>query len=389
MLEELRKELERIARAGALRSLSPTRPISGSLVEQRGKQVLDFTNWDFLGVGSNPKVRRAAQSALERGALGSASCRAAAGTNAETVSAESRLAAFLGTEAALLLPSKNQGIFTFFTSLLTERDVLLADEFALAPVSDAAYLMHAEYRTYKSLDASSLMTELEKSRHFARRFVFCEGLSPITGAPAELKNITAQAARFDAQLIVDESFSLSALGVRGAGRIEEAAVLPPLCIIGDFGHSMGLFGGFLAGPQTLISYLQQRSRAIGIDAPLPAAVASAVEAALEFVELAHLSRDELTKRAIRLTDAMRAAGIKLPSPAASPVLSVPLPKLSKARELEAALFQRGFLAEVVSSQVPFSEVAYLRLIVTSRHTEKQLEALAETMIELVPRVLRN
>jgi glycine C-acetyltransferase len=390
VLDELRKELELMARAGALRSLSPTRCIAGAVVETRGKQVVDFTNWDFLGVGTHPKVRRAAQSALERGAVGMSSGRFASGTSAEILSAEVRLAAFLGTEAALILPSKNQGIFTLFSALLSERDVLLADELTQAPVNDAAFLVHAESRAFNSLDPTSLIAELEKARIHPHRFVFCEGLSPITGVPAELRNITAQAAKYDAQLIVDESFSLSALGVRGAGRIEEEAVLPPLCIVGDLGHSIGLFGGFVAGPQTLITYLQQRSRALMLDAPLPSALAAAVEAAIEFVELAHLSREELQKRAKRASEALRAAKIALPSPAAvSPVISLPVAKLSKAKELEAALLQRGFLSEVTSAQVPFSEVAYLRLVITTRHTDKQVDSVVEALIELVPRVLRS
>ncbi|NDC37385.1 MAG: pyridoxal phosphate-dependent aminotransferase family protein [Proteobacteria bacterium] len=340
-------------------------------------------------VGANPTVRRAAQSALERGSLGVASSRFASGTNPEITSAEARLAAFLGTEGALLLPSKNQGIFTLFAALLGERDVVFADELTQAPVSDAAFLVQAEYRTFKNTEPTSLLTELEKARHQSHRLVFCEGLSPVTGLPAELKAVAAQAARFDAHVVVDESFSLSALGVRGAGRIEETAALPPLCIVGDFGHSMGLFGGFLAGPQALLTLLQQRSRALGIDAPLPPALAAATEAAVDFVELAHLSRDELQKRSQRFTDNLRAAGLHLPSPTPTPVVSIPVPRLSKARELEAALFQRGFLAEVVATQVPFSETAYLRLVLNTRQTEKQLESATETIIELVPRVLRN
>jgi 7-keto-8-aminopelargonate synthetase-like enzyme len=71
------------------------------------------------------------------------------------------------------------------------------------------------------------------------------------------------------------------------------------------------------------------------------------------------------------------------------VISLPVAKLSKAKELEAALLQRGFLSEVTSAQVPFSEVAYLRLVITTRHTDKQVDSVVEALIELVPRVLRS
>lgn len=390
MLEELKKELEKLTRAGTVgRLLSPSRIINGAIVETRGKQVVNFSNWDLLGVGENQRVRRAAQSALERAPLSAAASRLSTGTSAEIVAAENRLAGFLGAERALLLPSKNQGIFTLIAALLSDRDAVITDELTQAPVGDAAYLLQADFRTYRSSDPASLLSELERARMRARRLVFVEALSPITGHLADLKFISAQSNRFDAALVIDESFTLGGYGVRGAGGVEASALLPPFCVLGDLGHSFGLFGGFLAGSQVLISYIEQRSRALGIDTALPPALAAAVEAALDYIELAHLQREELFKRAKLVREQLVAAGILDLATHTSPILSLPFPKASKAAELTAALFNRGFMVEVVTAQVPFSEKSYVRAIITNRHTERQLEGFVNTVIELVPRVLRK
>ena len=389
VLEELKKELEKLTRAGTARLLSPARIISAATVDIRGRQVVNFTNWDLLGVGESQRVRRAAQSALERGPLSAASSRLGTGTSAEIVAAENRLAGFLGAERALLLPSKNQGIFTLIAALLGDRDAVITDELTQAPVGDAAYLVQADFRTYSGSNPASLISELERARMRARRVVFAEALSPLTGQLADLKLIASQAVRFDAALVVDESFSLGGYGVRGAGGVEAAAILPPFCVIGDLGHSLGLFGGFLAGSQVLISYIEQRSRALGIDTALPPSLAAAVEAAVDHIELAHLQREELFRRARLARDPLVSAGVIDPGTQLSPILCIPFPKASKAAELSAALFNRGFKVEVVTSQVPFSEKSYVRAIVTNRHSDRQLEGFVNTVIELVPRVLRK
>ena len=143
MFKPLDLELKRLKAAGLDRRLPVSGNRSSGMVEIGGRKVIDFTGTDYLDAASNPRVTRAAIQALATHGISQSPARTSAGSLVELVSAEDRLARFLGAEAALFFSSRNQALLSMLAGILSQGDQLAFDECSHAPVADAAYLLEA------------------------------------------------------------------------------------------------------------------------------------------------------------------------------------------------------------------------------------------------------
>jgi 7-keto-8-aminopelargonate synthetase-like enzyme len=99
-----------------------------------------------------------------------------------------------------------------------------------------------------------------------------------------------------------------------------------------------------------------------------------------------VERVNLNRLAARLRDGVSAMGMRVSSQASGPIVSLLFQKTRQAEELLRALFQRGILAEVVYQQKPLSEASALRFLVNSKHTEKHVDHVLESLSDTLPRV---
>lgn len=389
MLHDLRAELEKLSAAGPKAELHCASSKTGNLVETKGKEVVSFSNWDFLDIRNNQRLKRGAQICIEEGGISAPSSRFCGGTTRAHLSCERRLAEFFGTESALLFSSKNQVVLSLITSVFSERDLILADELAHSPIADAAFLVGAEVATYRGADLATLEKELEKNRSGRRRFVFIESVSPLSGALVDL-NLAQELARMHgANLIVDETFALGSLGLRGAGCSEEWSTFGQAelcCKYGDLSCGLGVFGAALAGPEILISCVLARSRTAATEAPLPPALARSIETAIDLTELQPIMRGKIRLLAERLRRGISKISSRGLADGSSPIIGLSLDRHRQCVELAGALFQRGFLVDVLPQLKPLSEAAVVRFLVNASHTEKQIDELLQALSDLLPRI---
>lgn len=376
MLKRITSELEQLASIGQARQLHPTHHHANGAVEIRGRRVLDLTSWDFLGINGNPRFRNSIQRDVDALGLGISSPRSAAGNHQRHIACEYRLAQFMGTQSAVLFSSKNQVVLSLVTSLVTEGDTIYVEESMQSPVSDAAYLVNAQVVTYESHALSLLKAELAKGKGFGRRIIFAESLSPATGVQTDLRAIGDIARASDSSLIVDESYALGSIGLRGAGGLEAAGLAnTALCAYASVSYALACYGAFAAGSAALAGYLVNRSKTFISEPPLPPALATAIETALEIAELSPVQREHTRLKAAKLRGALKAMGLRKIEGEDSPVICIPTPKLSQAQEIAEAFFHRGFLVEALPKGVPKSDSALVRLLVSPHLGERQIEEL--------------
>lgn len=387
ILEELRADLEKLAVLGRLRECVPQQRREAAYIELRGRTLLDFGSWDYLGVGAHKQVKRALQTAVEQGGVSSGSSRLSAGTSAAHVNVEKRLAEFLNTEAALVLHSRNQAVLSLLTAVTGESDMLYVDELLQCPVHDAAYLVNAAVETYK--DIAALEALLQKDKGHRRRFIIADSLSPLSGAVTDLAPLFALANRCECSLIVDESFALGAIGPRGAGGAELLAMKlnqpvqrHMLALIADLSFGVGTYGGVVAGSRTLIDFVINHSRSLSVDPAVPPALLAATDAALGVVELKLGERERICALAQKIKAALPSPLLLAPIENVSPVVTLRTKKLKAAYEIAAALLQRGIFVEAASRGTLLSEEGIVRMVVGSRHSERQADDLVRALSEL-------
>lgn len=389
MSDELRKEIEQFNLSTAAKEFAPAVSRKAGIIELRGKRLVDFTSWDCFRLNESPALKRAAQHAIEQSGFGASASRALSGTRQSHLSCEARIAAFLGTESALLFSSRNQVILSLITALTSERDTVLSDELSQSPVADACYLSGAQTLFFDSTDPASLEAELKKL-HDGRKFVFIESTQGVTGKVCPIDELAPVCAASSAALCVDESFSLGLVGNRGAGMADlwPLSVRPlvqycdaSLCLCGN--------GAFLAGPAYLTNYIASRSRTFSSEcAPCPASAAW-LELAIEIIEVKLLDRQKLYQFADKLRRGFEMAGLTPFPKSNGPIVCLAFDTLAIARKFESALVSRGFLAEALSCPTFLENRAALRFIPNIGHSQEQLQELLEASSDIWKRLNRK
>ena len=387
MLKRIQTELKRLTETKSLREFHVAAGRDPGSIKIRGKKVTDFTNWDSLNLNSDARFVSAFQREAEISGVGSMAPRASSGTSPAHFALEKRLADFLGAETALLFSSANQVVLSLVSSLLGEGDCVIVDEGVHGRVVDAATLVHAETLDFETTDPDSLARALEISKPYKNKLVVCEAVNPITGDALNLQTITEITNRFAVPWVLDESYSLGILGLRGAGLLD-GLELPQnlLCRFGSLSFGMGGYAAFFAGPKFLSDYLIYRSRTFTTEPAIPPALAAALETAINIAELEHGKRTRLLELTERAKSALKLSGLSLSGNANAFFVMIPFAKKTNATEIAEGLFQRGFLVDVVTSINVMDQGASIRVIMNAAHKDKDIDDFCAALTELNKRV---
>lgn len=388
MLRELKLESEQYQAITPPRELPIALRTDDGCIEVKGKKVVDYSSWDFLGLSKNPRLLRAAQLSLEECGVSSCSPRLFGGTSILHRRAETSLAAFLGQNSAISFSSRNQAALSIVSSMMSERDALLCDEHSSLPCSDAAYLSNSSIHYFRSDEPDTLEAALENCATKRRRLVCIETISPLTGAVSPLPELIAAARRHSAGVVVDESFAVGAIGSRGAG-VSDGFQFGEELIAIVVDSSLGLASGatYVCGSSIAIDYLLSRSRTFQSEvAPCPA-LCAALEAALAACELDITSRAKLQRSAAYFSSNLAKTGLKVLG-GDSPVICVLFERRSLARAFADAMFKRGSLCDVLPLNFSLKESCVVRFVVRACHSESQIEASLQVASDVVGRVER-
>lgn len=118
--EHLQQEIEKWREEGVFRPLTEIASEQGSKVVIRGKEVIQLSSNNYLGLTTHPRLRKAAIEAVEKYGAGTGSVRTIAGTFSMHEQFEEKLAQFKNTEATLVFQSgftTNAGVIA---SILSE-----------------------------------------------------------------------------------------------------------------------------------------------------------------------------------------------------------------------------------------------------------------------------
>lgn len=385
MFPNHRQELDSLKATGRLRAFTPVVGREGVSISYKGKKLIDFTNWDLFHINSNEDVLRVVHSELEHWGLGGNSPRLSSGSAPHHISLEKRLAKFLGYESSLLFSSRNQASLSLAIAILDERTFAFVDELSQSPIADAGYLVNANVVPFDTENPQSLSDELSKAPETARKVVFVEGVSPVRGTAADLAALIAISAKHAAIVIVDESFSLGVLGVRGGGAVEASgSVQRPYCCYGSLSFGYSGSGAFVACDSSLASYILNQSRTFLAEGAMPAAFAAGMETALDVIELSGAGRERIGILGSRMRRGLMDCGAHV-SEEALPLVCVPFPSKDEASEMAAALMERGFLVEVASKGAVRDSAVILRLLINTSHTEAHVDSLLQAFSDVISR----
>lgn len=239
----------------------------GPRMQFQGKDILNWSLNDYLGLANHPEVRKAdTDAAIEYGAAYPMGARMMSGHTNYHEQLERELAEFVMKESAYLLNFGYQGIMSTIDSLVTRNDVIVYDVDAHACIIDGVRLHSGKRFTYRHNDVESMEKNLERATKLAETtgggiLFITEGVFGMRGQQGKLKEVVAMKKKYNFRLLVDDAHGFGTLGKTGAGAGEEQGVQDGIDVyFSTFAKSMANIGAFVAADKEIIDYLKYNLR---------------------------------------------------------------------------------------------------------------------------------
>ena len=244
----------------------------------RGREVLNWSLNNYLGLANHPEVRKAdAEAAAKYGMAAPMGARMMSGQTKWHEQLERELAAFVGKPDAFLLNYGYQGMVSIIDCLLTRRDVVVYDSEAHACIIDGLRLHKGKRFVYGHNNEESLRLQLQHATELANEqnggvLVITEGVFGMKGDLGFLDVITRMKKEFQFRLLVDDAHGFGTMGPGGRGTAAHFGVVDQVDVLfNTFAKSMAGIGAFVSGPRWLINLLRynMRSQLYAKSLPMP------------------------------------------------------------------------------------------------------------------------
>jgi len=380
--DDLRGRLDEIREAGLYKSehLISSPQAARVRVVDRG-QVLNLCANNYLGLADHPAIVSAAHEALERWGYGMASVRFICGTQEAHRELEERLAAFLGTEEAILFGSCFDANGGLFEALLGPEDAVISDALNHASIIDGIRLCKARRLRFANGDMDELEARLEEAADARHRLIATDGVFSMDGYYARLPEICDLAERHNAIVMVDDSHAVGFVGEGGRGTHELHGVMGRVDIItGTLGKAMGgASGGYVAARSEVVDLLRQRARPYLFSNSLAPPITAASLRALDLIEGSSELRARLAGHTEHFRGRMGELGFEI-LPGTHPIVPVMVGDAVRAARLAEGLISRGVYAVSFSFPVVPRDTARIRTQMSAAHSREDLDFAIEQFV---------
>jgi len=379
MFETLAQELQNLAARDLRRRLTVVEEVlPGGKVRVGGRVLLNLSSNDYLGLSQDLRLITAAQETAARWGVGAGASRLVAGHLALHREVEDKLAAFKGTEAAVIFSTGYMANLGVISALVGSGDTVFCDRLNHASIYDGIRLSGAILARFPHRDMDRLEGLLQKAGP-GRRLIITDTVFSVDGDRAPLKEIVELKDRYGAVLMVDEAHATGVLGPGGAGLAEELGLTQRVEVhMGTFSKALGSLGGYVAGDQRLIDYLHNRARSFIYSTAMPPQVVGAIGAALDIVSQEPERRRYLLSEAKIFRDALTQAGFDLLG-SESQIVPVLVGENARTLELAAHLRERGLLAVAFRPPTVTPGRARVRFSLSAAHSREDLIAAREAI----------
>jgi glycine C-acetyltransferase len=372
-LEYLSTELDAIERQGVRRRLRVLDGEQRSTASVDGRQVVNLSSNNYLGLTTHPRLRERALQATEQLGVGAGSVRTIAGTMRLHVDLEARLAEFKHTEAALVYQSGFTANAGTVAALLTTGDFVISDELNHASIIDGARLSRATIKVFPHKDVDAARRILGELPGSGRKLLITDGVFSMDGDLGALPALCDLADQFGCIMMVDDAHASGVFGRNGRGTVDHFGVHGRVDVqVGTLSKALGVVGGYVAGSRRLVEFLQHRARPFLFSTSPPPAVAAACLAAIEVLldEPAIIERLWVNTRFFK--GGLAALGFDIGT-SESPITPVIVGDAALAMKLSDRLFEEGVFAQGIGWPTVARDRARVRTIVTAAHSRDELQ----------------
>ncbi len=346
------------------------------VIEGRERVMMGSNN--YLSLTHHPRVLEAAKRALEQFGSGCTGSRFLNGTLALHEELESRLADFMGKEAALIFSTGYQANLGLISGLIGRGDVVYIDKLDHASIIDGAKLSYGDTQRFNHGDLLHLERKLQKHSGDGA-MVIVDGVYSMEGDIADVPELVRLGQRYGAAIAVDDAHSIGVLGPNGDGTAAHFGMVDEVDVtVGTFSKSLASIGGFVVASESVIHYLKHHSRPLIFTAALPPANTAGVLAAMDIMISEPERRATLWDNTRRFQEGCRSLGFDI-GPTKTPIVPILIGTLEHTFMFWRRLYDAGvFTNPVVPPAVP-PDQCRLRASLMATHRDDQIDMVLETL----------
>jgi len=349
--------------------------IAGGRTRIGGREYLNFSSYNYLGLSGDPAISQAAKDAIDRYGTSVSASRAVSGERPVHRELEAAIAQAYAVEDAVVFVSGHATNVTTIGYLFGPRDLVVHDELIHNSTLQGIQLAGARRLPFPHNDFAALDGLLsQQRREFERVLIVVEGIYSMDGDYPDLPKLIEIKRRHKSFLMVDEAHSFGVMGATGLGLREHFAVEGDAVDIwmGTLSKTLSGCGGYIAGTHALVEHLKFLAPgflySVGMSPPL----AASALAALQRMRAEPALVATLQARGALFLELARAAGVDTGTSAGISVIPAIVGGSMRAAKLSEALFTRGINVQPILYPAVPEKMARLRFFMCAQHSEEDI-----------------
>jgi len=372
-LQWIERELDSLQQQGLLTTIRSLSSAQGARLTIDGRSVLNFCSNNYLGLANHPRLKAAAQQAIDTWGVGPGAVRTIAGTMDLHLEMERRLAEFKGAEATISFQSGFTANLATIPALVGKGDLIFSDALNHASIIDGCRLSRASIKAYKHNDVDDLRRVVKENMPFEKALLVSDGVFSMDGDLAPLDKLADVAEEFGLILMVDDAHGEGVVGRGGRGIVDHFGLHGRVDVeIGKLSKAFGVVGGYVAGKKTIIDWLRQRGRPFLFSSAVTPADVAACIAAVDVLEESTELVDRLWANGNYFKQGMQATGFDI-GHSETPITPVMLGEATLAQAFSKRLYEEGVFGTAIAFPTVPQGMARIRVMLSAAHSQEDLD----------------
>jgi len=220
-LEYLQEKIQELKDSGTYRELDTLQGANESVIMLDGKEVINMSSNNYLGLSTNEAMKEAAKDAIDAYGVGSGAVRTIIGNMDIHEKLEEKLAEFKREEAVMVFQSGFNCNAGAIQAITDRGDLIVSDELNHASIIDGVRLSRADKALFKHSDMKDLKRVLEEKREdYNNCLIITDGVFSMDGDLAPVPEIVDLATKYNALVMIDDAHGTGVVGPKGKGVVD-------------------------------------------------------------------------------------------------------------------------------------------------------------------------
>jgi len=395
-IDVMAKQFAKAAELGFIHLNTQDESFNGRSITINGKESKFFSNCSYLGLETNPAMKKASIEAIEKFGTQFSSSRATVSMGMYE-EAEDLLSKIYG-KPTYLAPTTSLGHIAMIPTIMDENDAIIMDQQVHNSVKNAVQMVkpegvHTEIVKHNRLDHLETRIQILRQNH-DRVWYMCDSIYSMYGDAApfsELYKMLNQYEQF--HLYVDDAHGMSWAGTNGRGFVlSKMPYHDKMIMATSLAKGFGSCGGALVCPNPELKTMVKTFSSTGIfSGPLQPAVmgANIASAKIHLSDEIDALQNDLFERMFYFTQTGAKYNLPVVNNELTPIFYIALGKTEIAFNIAKFLQKEGFYCMTTFFPAVPMKNSGLRITVTNHNTLEDINGILERVAYALPKALEE